>query len=214
MNDAAAIGFFGGTFNPVHFGHLRAASEAAEILELSSLYLLPAADPPLREPPAATPEQRLQMLRLALTGQDDLIIDDRELQRNGPSYTVDTLRSLRAEHPATPLVLIIGQDAANHLHRWHRWTELFDLAHIAIMTRPDSQPDYPAILRAAVNPRQIDSIRALHHQPYGLIHHFPITPLSISATAIRDLIRQQRNPRFLLPEQVLEYIHDQQLYQS
>ncbi|GAB4189994.1 MAG: nicotinate-nucleotide adenylyltransferase [Wenzhouxiangellaceae bacterium] len=213
MNGTAAIGFFGGTFNPVHFGHLRAASEAAEILKLSSLFLLPAADPPLREPPAATPEQRLQMLRLALRGQDDLLIDDRELHRSGPSYTVDTLRSLRVQYPQAPLVLIIGQDAANQLHRWHHWAELFDLAHIAIMTRPDSQPEYSAVLNTALSSRQASHRQALHQQPHGLIHHFPITPLAISATAIRELIKQGRNPRFLLPDPVLEYIHAHQLYQ-
>jgi len=128
-----AIGIFGGTFDPVHFGHLRAAVEAREKLGLDDFRLLPAGEPPHRGKTSASAVQRLDMLRLAIAGCPGLQVDDREIRRAGSSFMVDTLEDLRRESPASPLLLLIGQDAANGLDRWHRWPALFDLAHLVVM---------------------------------------------------------------------------------
>ena len=136
------IGIFGGTFDPVHYGHLRSALEVKDIFGLSEVRLIPCAQPPHREQPAATALMRLHMLELAIENQPGLIIDTRELNRQGVSYMVDTLKSLRQEFPNEPLLLFIGSDAFNHLKTWHQWQHLFDTAHIVVMTRPGFEINY------------------------------------------------------------------------
>ena len=130
-----SIGIFGGTFDPVHFGHLRAALESREQLDVDEFRLLPAGQPPHRDTPGVSSEHRLEMVRIALAGQPGFSVDDREVQRAGPSWMVDTLSAIRAEESEVSLILVIGQDAANELDTWHRWRDLFELAHIAIMRR-------------------------------------------------------------------------------
>ena len=130
------IGIFGGTFDPIHYGHLRSALEVKEIFGLTEVRLIPSAQPPHREQPAATALMRLQMLELAVKNQPGLIIDTRELNRSGVSYMVDTLKSLRKEFKDEPLLLFIGSDAFNNLKTWYQWQHLFDFAHIVVMTRP------------------------------------------------------------------------------
>ena len=140
------IGILGGTFDPVHYGHLRAAVEVREMLGLSEVRMLPAARPPHRETPAAAPEHRFEMLRLATAAEEFLLPDDSEMRREGPSWMVDTLSGFRARCGAQPLVLIIGQDAANGLDGWREWRRLFELAHIAVMCRPGSAPANPSVV--------------------------------------------------------------------
>lgn len=210
MNDPVAI--FGGTFDPVHYGHLRAASEAQEKLAIKDFRLLPAGQPPHRVQPIASARQRLNMLQLALKDHPDLLVDDREIHRNGPSFMVDTLELLRAECGHRPLILILGQDAANHLDAWHRWRELFDLAHLVVMTRPESPSQYQGELAAAVAHHRIDTLTPLQTSSHGHLLHLRITQLAISSTNIRRQIQHQKNPRFLLPESVLQYIHQHHLY--
>ncbi|MDR2012928.1 MAG: nicotinate-nucleotide adenylyltransferase, partial [Rhodanobacter sp.] len=130
------LAILGGTFDPIHNAHVRVAWEAAEFLD-AHVRLVPAHVPPHRDPPVATAAQRAALVRAALTGQDRLWLDTRELRRDGPSYTIDTLRELRAEVGATrPLVLLVGADAFSGLPGWHCWRGLFDLAHIGVLTRP------------------------------------------------------------------------------
>ena len=140
MSEALAL--LGGTFDPVHYGHLRVADEARQKLNLKTLYLLPAGNPPHRQTPRTTVPQRLEMLHLAQREFPQLKIDDRETRRSGPSYMVDTLLELRAEFPQRPLLLLVGQDAANHLHGWSRWQQLFALTHMVILTRPGAKAEY------------------------------------------------------------------------
>ena len=156
LNEPLAL--FGGTFDPVHYGHLRCADEARQKLNLESMYLLPSGSPPHRGAPRASVRQRLDMLRLALPEFPQLEIDDRETLRSGPSYMVDTLAELKAEFPQRPLLLLIGQDAANQLHGWFHWQELFELAHIVILTRPGVTEEYRQDIGKQINRRLVSGV--------------------------------------------------------
>ena len=155
------LALLGGTFDPVHYGHLRCGEQARRELKLEYLYLLPAGQPPHRGEPQASVAQRLAMLALARTEFPRLLIDERETRRAGPSYMVDTLQELRDTDPERPLLLLIGQDAANQLHSWHRWRRLFELAHIVILTRPAAHIEYEPDLAAQVGLRAVDDVRKL-----------------------------------------------------
>ena len=207
------IGIFGGTFDPVHYGHLRPALEALEGLALDEVRMIPCGIPPHRGEPAASASQRLAMLELALEEQAGLRIDARELERPGPSYMVDTLTSLRDELPETPLCLLLGSDAFLGLPSWHRWRELTDLAHLVVMHRPGWEFEAAdAQLAALLAERQVSSHAALAAHPAGAILLLPVTQLDISATSVRGLIAAGRSPRYLLPEAVWSYIRAQGLY--
>jgi nicotinate-nucleotide adenylyltransferase len=196
------LALLGGTFDPVHNAHLRVAWEAAEYLD-AEVRLLPANVPPHRAQPLATAQQRAALVRVALAGQDRLVLDTRELQREGPSYTVDTLLDLRAEvGEQRPLVLLIGADAFAGLPDWHRWKELFDLAHIGVLTRPGHSGALPTELRTKVASRRCSDVRFVQEAPAGRVLTIPVTPLDISATRIRELLAEGRDPRWLVPDAV------------
>ncbi len=203
---------FGGTFDPVHYGHLRAAAELRDILGVADFRLLPAGQPPHRDHTQASGGDRLKMLRLALEMHPDLGVDDREIRRSGPSYMVDTLAELRQQLGDRPLVLALGQDAANGLDRWHQWQRLFDLAHLVVMTRPESERRYSGELAQIIDSSLVDKPDYLWRQQAGLVLHLPITQLAISSTDIRRRITAGTDPRFLLPDAVLEYICIKGLY--
>ena len=192
------LAILGGTFDPVHIGHLNAAWEAAELLD-AEVRLMPANVPPHRPPPIASAEQRAAMLRAALQGQSRLALDTRELEREGPSYTVDTLAELRAEQGARPLVLLLGEDAFAGLPSWHRWRELFGFAHIGVLTRPGAEPAWPPELAGAINGRLASGPLEMRASPAGRVVLVPVTPLEISATRVRELLVAGRQPRYLLP---------------
>ncbi len=208
------IGILGGTFDPVHYGHLRTAWELCESLDMRELRLLPCRQPPHRGEPAATPEQRLAMLERALAGQDRLRIDTRELDRPGPSYMVDTLASLRGELGKTPLALVLGADAFAGLAGWHRWERLIELAHLVVVARPDGPPSLPGPVAALLARCRVADAAALRSAPAGGILEAAVTPLAISATAIRAQVAAGRSPRYLLPDAVLAYIEDGGLYRA
>jgi nicotinate-nucleotide adenylyltransferase len=209
-----AVGLFGGTFDPVHFGHLRAAVEAREKLGLADFRLLPAGRPPHRSDTVASGEQRLEMLRLALDGCPDLRVDDREVRRAGYSYMVDTLAGIRDEAGDAPLLLMIGQDAANALDRWHDWRRLFDLAHFVVMRRPDAHFKCSGELRRQIEERRVHEAAQLLQNPAGGVLSLEITQLDISSTHIRSLLAAGRSARFLLPDRVIDYIREQGLYSA
>lgn len=208
------IGIFGGTFDPVHFGHLRAAVEARERLGLTRVRLLPAGNPPLRSLTFAPAHHRLKMLQLAIEGHDDLEVDAREIRREGPSYMVDTLAELRSEVGDTPLLLLIGQDAANGLDRWYRWQRLFELAQLVIMRRPDSRHVYSGALFGEIQPRLVQRPEELRERPSGLVLPLEVTQLAISSTGIRRIIAGGQSPSFLLPDAVIDYIHRHGIYRD
>lgn len=192
------LALFGGTFDPVHLGHLSVAWEAAELLD-AEVRLLPASVPPHRPPPIATAVQRATLLRAALQGQSRLTLDSRELDREGPSFTIDTLHELRAEQGERPLVLLLGADAFAGLASWHRWRELFEAAHIGVLSRPGVSADLPDELEREVAGRRIADAANLCALPAGKVIELVVTPLEISATRIRELLAAGRDPRYLLP---------------
>ncbi len=210
----APIGLFGGTFDPVHHGHLRLAVELRERLELAELRLIPCHVPALRGAPGASPAQRLEMLRLATAGEPGLVIDGRELARPGPSYTIDTLIELRAElGPERSLVWVLGIDALAGLPRWQRWRELTERAHLCVLSRPGAKlPDDPALEAFLAGHRAGAAV--VRERPAGGICFQPASRLEISATAIRDALAGGRSARYWLPDAVLDYIRAQGLYRA
>jgi nicotinate-nucleotide adenylyltransferase len=219
MREAAPIGVLGGTFDPVHHGHLRLAEEAADALALERVLLIPAALPNLRDEPRTEARHRLEMARLAAAGNPRLAVDARELARTGVSYTVDTLTELRAELGSErALYLILGADAFLRLPAWSRWRSLFDLAHIAVATRPG----YPLETTLATVPALEQEWRArsgvaagaLPASACGAIVRVPIPLLEISATDLRARMSRGASVRYLLPAAVLDYIGAHCLYPS
>ncbi|MDC9724459.1 MAG: nicotinate-nucleotide adenylyltransferase [Gammaproteobacteria bacterium] len=202
MSDS--IGIFGGTFDPIHFGHLRPALDVLEQLDLERIHLIPSANPPHREQPQATAEQRLTMLHLAVKNSAQFVVDDRELHREGPSYTFDTLLSLREEFPESPLYLMLGTDAFAYIQTWHRWDELLDLAHLVVMERPDETAEIPTEIEGWY--QQHLAIEGESNKLAGKIWPVKVTQLAISATDIRAKISQGLNPQFLLPDAVIQII--------
>lgn len=212
------IGIYGGTFDPVHFGHLRAALEVYQGLGLHEMRLLPCYQPPHRAPPVADARARLTMLRSAVgTDTRGLVVDNREMRREGVSYMVDTLASLRAELNDEPLCLVLGADAFLQLHRWHRWEEIVSLAHLVVTHRPGWTLDVgameldPALARLWQD-ALADEASELEAAPAGRILQFTITDLDISATRIRAMVAKGESPRFLVPDVVWNLIRLQGLY--
>ena len=200
------IGILGGTFDPVHYGHLRTALEVQQALGLSAVRLIPLRDPPHRDAPSATPGQRLAMLHAAVSDEPVLQVDDRELRRSGKSYTLDTLQSLRRELGRQPICLLLGSDAFRGFPDWHKPDEILRSAHLVIMQRPgESVPD---IYRE----RLCNRAGELAGASSGRILLQQVTQLEISASAIRRMLQQGVSPRFLLPDSVLQYIHREALY--
>lgn len=212
----APIGILGGTFDPIHFGHLRLAEELSQQLALSEVRFIPSANPWHREGPAATPVQRKEMTGFAIAGNSRFVLDDREVRKNSPGYTVETLLELRQEQGAEQsMYLLLGADAFLGLPSWHRWRELFELAHVAVAYRPGfslRQEQMDSALREVLEQRICAEPADLHGLPGGRILTCPITPLAISATSIRAEIKAGRSPRYLLPQSVLDYIREHQLY--
>ncbi len=191
------LAIFGGTFDPIHLGHLCVAWEASELLDADVL-MMPSGVPPHRPPPIASAPQRLAMLEVALQGQSRLIVDARELARSGPSWTVDTLAELRAEHGDRPLVLLLGADAFAGLPSWHDWRRLFELAHVGVLSRPGERAPLPQELQRETGDRWVASSTALQSVPAGHLMALSVTPLEISATRIRELLAAGREPRYQL----------------
>lgn len=218
MNPLLPIGILGGTFDPIHFGHLRMAEELAETLDLGEVRFIPAGQPPHRGSPRAPARHRLEMARLAIAGNPRFVLDEREFHRATPSYSVDTLSELRAELPPdTPLVLFMGADAFLGLTAWHQWRRLFELAHVAVAHRPgfsaaaweDALPDP---LRRLLATHRVEQPGELLEKPAGLIFLHGITQLDISASRIRDRALRGKSLRYLLPDAVIAYLNENRLY--
>lgn len=204
----------GGTFNPVHFGHLRSALELAEALSAPKVHLLPCHIPPHRSQPNVSSQTRLELIKRAIADEPKLGVDARELTYEQFSYTHHTLQSVRAEiGPETPLIFALGMDAFLAIESWHQWQELFSLAHFVVFTRPGSHPQQMSdALKHCLRQRQVADCKPLINQPSGHIWLFPVTALDISSTHIRTLIAQGKSPRYLLPGAVWDYIQLNGLY--
>lgn len=214
----APIGILGGTFDPIHFGHLRLAEEMLELANLRQIRFIPTGTPPHRGTPKASAQHRSAMVRLAITSQSAFVLDEREVDRTVPCYTVDTLRELRAElGTAQPLCLLMGGDAFLQLHTWHEWEQLFDLAHIVVGYRPGFTLEERIHCATAELQRhyqqRLCAADALSRQSCGGITELAIPKLEISATDIRRRVAEGRTIRYLLPDAVADYIHQHHLYQ-
>jgi nicotinate-nucleotide adenylyltransferase len=196
----APLAILGGTFDPVHNAHLRVAWEAADALD-AEVRLMPAHVPPHRPAPVASAAQRVALLRAALAGQSRLTLDERELRRSRPSYTIDTLRELRAELGAErPLFLLVGADAFAGLPTWCEWRALFDFAHIAVLTRPGHGGDVPPELAEEMRSRRAADVASLRTAASGRVVDLPVTPLEISASLVRAQLAGGSEPRWLVPD--------------
>ncbi len=215
--------FFGGTFDPVHYGHLYVARDVRDALHVPALHLVPSGDPPHRRPPGATASDRLAMLELAVREFPGLVPDPVEILRNGPSYTVTTLEAMRARWPDAPLAWVVGADAFLGLKRWHRWHALLELGHLVVIGRPGVAFDEPlhasanAELAALWTEHATDDPAALHARRAGSIIRVEAGRYPISATIVRRLLAEDRaSPQLaqLLPPAVLAYIQNHALYRT
>ena len=208
---AEAIGIFGGSFDPIHNGHLRAAYEVGLHFKLDHIRLIPCGHPPHREQAQATAQQRLMLLHLAVKTSQFFVVDDRELQSEQTSFTYNTLMSLRKEFTNNPLFLLIGSDAFTHIDSWYNWQQLLDLAHIVVMARPDEELQLPESLQLWYqNHRGQQGDEQLKA---GKIWPVSTTQLAISSTSIRQNLTKGISPIFLMPDAALQLIEQLGLYQ-
>jgi nicotinate-nucleotide adenylyltransferase len=206
------IGVFGGTFDPIHYGHLRTAFELWQELRLTEVRFLPTGSPPHRDQPYASPELRLRMVQAAVADQPAFVVDDREVRRSGLSYSVDTLTELRKELPDSSLCLLLGMDAFLGLPNWHRWRELLTFTHIVVAHRPGWKAPTMGPLGEVMVDHGTGTIRDLHEKPAGRIYVHAVTQLEISSTELRQLIEAGRDPRYLVPDGVREIIRETRSY--
>ena len=206
------IGIFGGTFDPIHYGHLRTAFEILQALRFGEVWFVPSGDPPHRGETYATAELRLEMVAAATQRESRFVVDDRELRRDGPSYTVDTLASMREEQADVSMGLILGMDAFLGLSSWHRWEEILDFAHIVVAHRPGWRAPDLGPLGEMIEAHGTHRVEDLHETSRGRIHIHAVTQLEISSTEIRELVVAGRDPRFLMPDVVRDVIMNSNCY--
>ena len=206
------IGIFGGTFDPVHYGHLRTAFELQQAASLDEVRFVPCGDPPHRKLTVANAQQRLDMVELAIRNQPGFVVDNREILRQGASYTVDTLDSMREEFPNASLCLILGMDAFLGLPKWHEWQRLLTLANIIVAHRPGWRKPTDGRLQEILKDQGTAFPGELHWHHAGRIYIHAVTQLEIASSRIRDLIQKNYDARFLLPDAVNQYILELQCY--
>jgi len=214
------VGILGGTFNPIHYGHLRMAQELADALGLKEVRFIPSANPPHKTTPIVSAEHRAAMVKLAIADNALFKLDTRELKRSGASYTIDTLISLTEElgreiDQNIAFCLIMGSDAFAKLNTWHRWQELLNYCHIVLVQRPSillNQPKLAEELTVLLHDHYTENITDLASKTTGYIHMQKITAQDISATRIRDNLKMGISPRYLIPNKVIEYIQHENLY--
>ena len=220
MTLKSSIGVLGGTFDPIHFAHLRLAEEVAETFALNTVRLVPSANPPHRKTPSASAKDRLNMVELALNTPDKTLAPDgRELTRIGKSYMVDTLKDIRAENPNTSISLILGADAFIELTTWHEWEHLFLLAHIIVASRPNLpliqlDGNLEKSLSLEYKKRKCHERNLLHTSTHGRIFTYAFTSLEVSGTSLRKRIQGNHSLKYLLPDNVINYIQTHNLYKE
>jgi len=206
------IGVLGGTFDPVHYGHLRSALEIQQCLGLDEVRLVPSHVPPHRSQPAASPQQRLAMLSAAVSGYPVFKVDGREFNRAGPSYTLDTLKSFREDMVGTDICLLIGMDAFRSFTSWHRWREFPEYCHLVVMNRPGTELPEQGDLADFIRLHRVMDAEKLKSQSSGLLLFQQVSQLEISASQVRGILAVGQDAGFLLPERVLEIIKKEGLY--
>lgn len=209
------VGILGGTFNPIHNGHLHLAEQLINQLHFDEVRFIPSAVPALKHMPQVSARARAEMVNLAIAHHPKFTLDTRELQRTGVSYTIDTLQSLRAELGIeTAICLLMGYDAFLGLPRWHRWQSLLDYAHIVVVNRPQVHATPAPALAEWLTLHQTHALEAIHHAPSGAVFFVEIPPLDISSSTIRQSLLQGDPVNKALPPSVLAYIEAHHLYQS
>lgn len=208
----ALIAYFGGSFDPVHLGHLATANELVASLHLQKLYFLPASLSPLKSQSLAS-HHRIAMLQLATQDCPQLAIDSCELDRPPPSYTIDTLKALRAVHgKAQPLAFIMGMDSFLALPHWHLWQQLTDYAHLIVVTRPGYSPEFSPELQEWTNKRRCNELQMLQYKVEGLIYFVATQPHAVSSSEIRAALAHDKTANLMLPPAVADYINHHHLY--
>ena len=206
------IGIFGGTFDPIHYGHLRTALELSERLSLAQVLFIPCARQPLRAPPCAPAATRLSMVRAAVLDEARFALDTRELDRPGPSHSVDTLTALRREYPGRSLCLLLGMDAFLSLPRWHRWEQLAELAHMVVAHRPGWKTPQRGALGKLLEERGTARVTDVHETCSGRVLIAPVTQLEVSASGIREFVATGADPKYLVPNGVRDIILETECY--
>lgn len=209
----SGVAIMGGTFDPIHNGHLRTAVEVLDRYQYSELRLIPCFQPVHKGQPSVSPQQRLEMAKLAISGDSRLRMDSREMDREGPSYSVDTLRDIRSEiGPNESLIMVLGMDSFLSLPTWQNWQELIQYSHLLVVSRPGWEPDLISELSAFCENYRAASSHELQCAPSGRVWFETLTPLGISSSMIRALARKNESIAYLLPEPVQKYIEQHQLY--
>ncbi|WP_372882337.1 nicotinate-nucleotide adenylyltransferase [Psychromonas sp.] len=209
-----AIGFLGGTFDPIHFGHLRPALEISEAISLKQLFIMPNHIAPHKSKSHGSAKQRCKMVELAISSQSRMAIDKRELQRHQPSYTIDTLKELKAEYPDTPICFIMGMDSLTNFDSWYEWQNILSYCHLVISHRPGWQCKFNKKVETLVKQHQTTDQHDLHNLQCGKIYFQTTSQLAISSTEIRELLKHNISIDFLTPEAVIDYIKEHHLYQT
>lgn len=210
--NSAAIGFLGGTFDPIHFGHLRPALEIQQALNLDALYLMPNYIAPHKSKSLASTEQRIEMVKLAIQETPTLQLTTQELLRPSASYTIDTLKLLRKQHPETPLCFIMGMDSLIQFDQWYRYEEILNYCHLVVSHRPGWDPQFNDVISTLLRQHQISTPAQLHQKLAGCIYFQSTTQLAISSSEIRDLLAAKQSIDFLTPHPVCTYIKEQHCY--
>lgn len=206
------IGVLGGTFDPIHYGHLRTALELRERLQLDHVRFIPCNDPPTEKVPLLSADMRLRTVEAAIESEPDFVADSREIDRGGVSYSSDTLRSMRAEYRDTPLALIMGMDAFRDLPNWHNWRSLIEFAHLIVAHRPGWNVPHDGLPGELISGHGTDSVSDLHTEIAGRIYVAEVTQLEISSTALRTSISEGVDPKYLVPPAVRSIILELECY--
>ncbi|TEW54860.1 nicotinate-nucleotide adenylyltransferase [Psychromonas sp. RZ22] len=212
MNSATAIGFLGGTFDPIHFGHLRPALEIQQALNLQALYLMPNYIAPHKSKSLASPAQRIDMVKIAIQDTPQLQINTQELLRDSPSYTINTLKVLREQYPQTPLCFIMGMDSLIQFDTWYQYKDILNYCHLIVSHRPGWDPQFNSTVTNLLAVHQINDPTLLHQKQAGCIYFQSTSQLDISSSAIRELLVNDKSIDFLTPNSVCRYIEEQQCY--
>lgn len=206
------IGIYGGTFDPIHNGHLHVANTLLTELPFQEIRFIPCFEPVHRQSPIATPEQRLHLCELALENQTKLIVDSREIQREGKSFMIDTLKSLRTEFKDFPLALIIGADSLETFQTWKSWKQIIDYAHLLVVNRPESVSPQDLTLQDMIKKCVTTDKEKLNTQLSGLIYFAYIPPSPVSATKLRQQLSSAKDISHFVPKNVFDYIRAQHIY--